>query len=124
MYGIDRQVYYRGVRRKMLKQSVVEQAVQLVHRERMLLPRLGTIKLYFLLSKELQAMKVGRDKFFDILRANHLLIMPKKHITKPRCRITVLENTQILLRRWRLANRNKYGYPILPTSAKEKNRVI
>lgn len=78
MFGIDRQVYYRDIRRKKRKQSVAEQVIQLVHRERMLLPRLGTRKLYFMLSEELQVMKVGRDKFFDILRANHLLIMPKK----------------------------------------------
>ncbi|WP_407032974.1 DDE-type integrase/transposase/recombinase [Polluticaenibacter yanchengensis] len=32
---------------------------------------------------ELKALHIGRDKFFDILRANHLLIVPKRsyHIT-------------------------------------------
>ena len=50
----------------------------LVEGERMLLPRLGTRKLHVRLSGELRALKVGRDKFFDILRANRLLITPKK----------------------------------------------
>ncbi|MNF66871.1 Integrase core domain protein [compost metagenome] len=47
------------------------------------MPRIGARKLYHLLSKELQLMKIGRDKFFDILRANHLLIKAKRsyHVT-------------------------------------------
>lgn len=47
------------------------------------MPRIGSRKLYFLLFEKLQQMKIGRDKFFDILRANHLLIHPKRsyHVT-------------------------------------------
>jgi putative transposase len=47
------------------------------------MPRIGTRKLYYLLMAKLQPMKIGRDKFFEILRANHLLIRPKRsyHIT-------------------------------------------
>lgn len=47
------------------------------------MPRIGTRKLYYLLSDRLKTIKIGRDKFFDILRANHLLIQPKRsyHIT-------------------------------------------
>jgi len=50
---------------------------------REIMPRVGTRKLYYLLLDKLQLMKVGRDKFFDILRANHLLIQPKRnyHVT-------------------------------------------
>lgn len=50
---------------------------------RKVMPRIGTRKLYYLLSDKLQLMKIGRDKFFDILRANHLLIQPKRsyHVT-------------------------------------------
>ena len=47
------------------------------------MPKLGGRKLYFLLKDELSILKVGRDKLFRILRANHMLIKPKKryHIT-------------------------------------------
>lgn len=47
------------------------------------MPKLGGRKLYFLLKEPLRSLKIGRDKFFDILRANHLLIAPKRsyHIT-------------------------------------------
>jgi transposase InsO family protein len=47
------------------------------------MPRLGGRKLYYMLKKELLLLNVGRDKLFRILRANHMLITPKKsyHIT-------------------------------------------
>jgi len=50
---------------------------------RMIMPRLGGRKLYFLLKDQLSILKVGRDKLFRILRANHMLIKPKKryHVT-------------------------------------------
>lgn len=47
------------------------------------MPRIGARKLYYLLSEKLLLLHIGRDKFFDILRANHLLILPKRsyHVT-------------------------------------------
>lgn len=59
------------------------QIVSMVIEIRKSMPRLGTRKLYYLLSDKLQLRNIGRDKFFDILRANHLLIQPKRsyHIT-------------------------------------------
>lgn len=47
------------------------------------MPRIGVRKLYYLLQDKLRHLKIGRDKFFDILRANHLLIQPKRsyHVT-------------------------------------------
>ncbi len=83
LFGIDRQVYYRKIRRKINKQNKAEQVVSMVIEIRKSMPRLGTKKLYYLLSDKLQLIKIGRDKFFDILRANHLLIQPKRsyHIT-------------------------------------------
>ena len=49
----------------------------------MIMPRIGTRKLYYLLNQELKTLEIGRDKFFKILKANHLLIVPKRsyHIT-------------------------------------------
>lgn len=47
------------------------------------MPRLGTKKLYYILETELKILNIGRDKLFDILRANKMLIQPKRsyHIT-------------------------------------------
>lgn len=55
----------------------------MVRETRMIMPRLGCKKLYFLLREQLIGLKVGRDKLFRILKANHMLIIPKKryHIT-------------------------------------------
>lgn len=78
MFGINRQSYYRSIKRVRKRQSIAQQVVDLVHKIRVHQKRIGTRKLYYLLHKELQELKVGRDKFFDILRANHLLIIPKR----------------------------------------------
>ena len=50
---------------------------------RQTMPRIGAKKLYYLLNNELKQLKIGRDKFINILKANHLLITPKRsyHIT-------------------------------------------
>ena len=83
LFGVDRQVYYRKIKRKAIKQAKATEVVSLVLEVRKSMPRLGTKKTYHILLEELQLMKIGRDKLFDILRANHLLIQPKRsyHIT-------------------------------------------
>lgn len=55
----------------------------MVERIRTKMPQIGTRKLYYLLYKQLQELGVGRDRLFAILKANHLLIAPKRqyHIT-------------------------------------------
>ena len=55
----------------------------MVRNIRNVMPQLGGKKLYYLLQSELSQLNVGRDKLFRILRANHMLIVPKKsyHIT-------------------------------------------
>lgn len=46
-------------------------------------PRIGTRKLYHLLAGKLKELGVGRDRLFAILKANHMLIEPKRryHVT-------------------------------------------
>jgi len=48
------------------------------------MPRLGTRKLYYLLSDEFDAVgvKIGRDGLFSCLRQERLLIKPRKNYTK------------------------------------------
>jgi putative transposase len=83
LFGIDRQVYYRKIKRRKAKQDKAKQVVDMVLEIRRAMSRIGSKKLYFLMHKELNLLKIGRDKFIDILRANHLLIVPKRsyHIT-------------------------------------------
>ena len=83
LFGIDRQVYYRKIKRRIIKQDKAQLVVKMVLEIRTQMPRIGAKKLYYLLGNDLKVLKTGRDKFIDILRANHLLILPKRsyHIT-------------------------------------------
>jgi len=83
LFGIDRQVHYRSIKRRIIKQDKAALAVQMVLEIRTQMPRIGSKKLYYLLNEDLKKLKIGRDKFIDILRANHLLIVPKRsyHVT-------------------------------------------
>ncbi len=83
MFGLNRQVYYRSTKRSKASRKKAEQVIELVENIRIKMPKLGGRKLYFLLSEPLKELKIGRDKFFNILRANHLLIIPKRsyHVT-------------------------------------------
>jgi transposase InsO family protein len=80
---VNRQIYYRSKKSKLRKQNLAQQVINLVYEVRIKMPRLGGKKLYYLLKERLKKIKVGRDKLFRILKANHLLIAPKKsyHIT-------------------------------------------
>ncbi len=83
LFGIDRQVYYRRIKRRLIKQDKAQLVVKMILEVRAKMPRIGAKKLYYLLGRDLKTLKIGRDKFIDILRANHLLIIPKRsyHIT-------------------------------------------
>lgn len=43
------------------------------------MPRLGTRKIYHMLEPSLEPLHVGRDKLFSILKANNMLIKPKRN---------------------------------------------
>ena len=83
MFGINRQVYYRNIRSTDRRKATAQQVVDLVNDIRVQMPRLGTRKLYYLLQADLSALGVGRDLLFRILKANHMLIVPKRqyHVT-------------------------------------------
>lgn len=82
MVGGNRQVNYRRVKRTKTRQQDAMTVVSLVQEIRINQRKIGTRKLYYLLHEKLQALKVGRDKFFDILGANHSLITPKRTYQK------------------------------------------
>jgi hypothetical protein len=70
LFGIDRQVYYRRIKRKINKEAKAIEVVSMINQVRKTMPR------NHILMDDLKSMKIGRDKLFDILRANHLLIQP------------------------------------------------
>ena len=76
-------MYYRSIKRTLIKRDKAEKVGAMVVEIRKKMPRIGGKKLYYLLKPQLEVLDVGRDKFFAILGANHLLIHPKRsyHVT-------------------------------------------
>jgi transposase InsO family protein len=75
---MSRQNYYK--QRVQRKRRDVDEGlvVALVNRERSLQPRLGGKKLHRMLSDELEeaGVEIGRDRMFEVLRENDLLVEP------------------------------------------------
>ena len=82
--GISRQAYYQSEKRAQKIEEQTQQVLDLVMHYRYLMPSIGTRKLYWLIRPQLltQRLKVGRDRLFNILKENGLLIRPKRHYTK------------------------------------------
>lgn len=82
--GISRQGYYKARKKKQEKGLQEEIIIGLVHSLRRKMPMLGGKKLYRKLASDFKKMdiKLGRDKFFGILRKNGLLIHRKKRYAK------------------------------------------
>ena len=76
---MSRQNYYAQRQRRQRQAVDAELIEQLVLEERKLQPRLGGRKLYKMLQRELRAagVKVGRDRFFEVLAQRELLLEPQ-----------------------------------------------
>ena len=82
--GYSKQAYYKSIHLKQLKSlngSVIKSKVMSIRRE---MPRVGTRKLYYLLKESFcrDGISIGRDRLFDLLRQQGLLIVKKKKYTK------------------------------------------
>jgi transposase InsO family protein len=77
---ISRDSYYKSKGRLMRITNDDRKALDIVMSRRRILPREGVRKLYKAIKAELDAkrIKIGRDKLFDLLRTNQLLVKPKK----------------------------------------------
>lgn len=80
--GMSRQNYYAARKRRQRQEVDEALVVELVKTERRLQPRLGARKLRVLLQEDMSdtGVKLGRDRFFTVLRKNGLLLdpLPKK----------------------------------------------
>jgi len=79
LLGVSRQVYYRSLWSKQKNRTRAEDVVKMVTSIRRDMPRIGFRKLYYLLYNPLREIGIGRDKLLSILRANHLLIKPRRN---------------------------------------------
>jgi len=84
LFGVSRQAVYQKENRYFKRREDLEKVKSLVLNTRKELPRLGTRKLYYLLSDKFDAIgvKIGRDGLHRYLREENLLIKPKKNYTK------------------------------------------
>ena len=84
MLGVSRQAIYQQEKRDKDRAKVLEPVVEQVKVWRRLLPKVGTRKLHHLLRDDLEywGIKLGRDRLFDLLRQNRLLIQPRRQYRK------------------------------------------
>ena len=80
VFGKSRQAWYYAIsqdERQDMTDSLVVKMIKEIREEQ---PRIGTRKLYFLLTPELQEhkIKIGRDKLFEVLERYGLLIRHRK----------------------------------------------
>lgn len=80
MFGLSRQSYYKKAKQDSHRRDDEQRVIELVREQRSQMPRLGTRKLYWLLRDRFksEAIKLGRDKFFELLRKNQMLILKKR----------------------------------------------
>lgn len=78
MLGKSRQSYYRRKWSAARNYRRSVEVVDIVRQVRQQLPRVGTRKLQVILQEPLADLGVGRDKLFSILRANNMIIRPRR----------------------------------------------
>ena len=79
-FKISRQAHYQGVRREAEKQAKYNRVLGLVQEVRRKHPRMGTRKVLDKIRPDLEDnhLKIGRDELFGLLRANKMLVLPRK----------------------------------------------
>ena len=83
-FGYCRDAYYKLEQRVRSKTSTELQVLELIKPRRKLQPREGGRKVYKGIKENLDGLnlKVGRDKLFDILRSNNMLVRPRRSYVK------------------------------------------
>jgi putative transposase len=84
LFGFSRQSYYKTKSNRSKRNTELKQVRDMVMCIRCSMPRIGTRKLHFLLKEELKTLNIsmGRDVLFSFLKAEHLLIKPKRSYVK------------------------------------------
>lgn len=78
--GVSRQAHYQGQQRDAERSQRGETVVELVRKQRMRQPKLGTRKLHHMLREPLEqrGAALGRDAMFDVLRNARMLVRPPR----------------------------------------------
>ena len=80
LFDLKRDAYYKYIRRYEIKEEQEKKVIELVRLRRKTLPRTGCRKLHHYLQRDFEraSIKAGRDRLFNILRAENMLVKPKK----------------------------------------------
>ncbi len=80
LFDLKRDAYYKYIKRYNLKKSQESKVIKMVDNKRKVLPRVGCRKLLNHLEVDFKNanIKIGRDKLFNLLRANNRLIKPRR----------------------------------------------
>lgn len=84
LFGLSRQAYYEFIKRSMHNKLRDEQVLLMIKSMRSVHPRMGTRKMYKVLKPEmeLKGINIGRDRLFDLLSENQLLIRKRRRQVK------------------------------------------
>ena len=84
MFGISRQAYYKRQKKLEKLENERVELLDLIRPVRKVMPRLGTIKMYEIIKSDMikNNIKMGRDKLFDFLRYEKMLVAKKKNYTR------------------------------------------
>lgn len=83
LFGKSRQSYYQRIKYNYKEAIKSEILLQMVVKEKKLMPRIGGRKLLVKIQPQLPIeLHLGRDKFFEFLRDNNLLVRRKRYRTR------------------------------------------
>jgi len=83
MFGKSRQAYYQRSKYNYKEEVKEEILLQLVEKQRYLMPKIGGRKLLELIQPGLPTeLSIGRDSFFDFLRRHGLLVGKRRRRVK------------------------------------------
>lgn len=82
--GMKRDAFYKYHRRNQVSEDTANQVLSMVHEYRIEQPRGGGKKMHIDFKDDFlsKGIKLGRDKFFDILREHELLVRRKRSFVK------------------------------------------
>lgn len=80
LFGKSRQAYYQQINYNYNEVVKSEILLQLIAKERKMMPRIGGRKLLYKMHPHLpEDLQIGRDKFFDFLREHGLLVRRRRY---------------------------------------------
>lgn len=84
VFEISRNGYYKNLKKRIKMKQNNQKIIELVKVKRKRMARVGTIKLYSMIKKDFieKEIKCGRDKLFDVLRENNMLVKKRRNYTR------------------------------------------